>query len=50
MIDSALLLLKNELAAYISLKDASASVIIDNIGMFETSNGDTLVNNNTNPC
>jgi Pvc16 N-terminal domain len=37
--------LRNELAAYISLKDASANVIIDNIGMFETSNGDTLANN-----
>lgn len=45
MIDSALLLLKNELSAYIALKDASATVIIDNIGMFETSKGDTLSNN-----
>lgn len=45
MIDSALLLLRNELSAYIALKDASANVIIDNIGMFETSNGDTLPNN-----
>lgn len=45
MIDTALSLLRNELSSYISLKDASATVIIDNIGMFETSNGDTLTNN-----
>ena len=45
MIEQAILLLKNELQAYISLKDASVNVIIDNIGLFETSKGDTLTNN-----
>ncbi len=45
MIESAILLLRNELQAYINTKDASVNVIIDNIGMFETSNGDTLANN-----
>jgi hypothetical protein len=45
MIDKAILLLKNELESYINLKDASVNVIIDNIGLFETSKGDTLTNN-----
>jgi Pvc16 N-terminal domain len=45
MIDKAILLLKNELESYISLKDASVNVVIDNIGLFETSKGDTLTNN-----
>jgi hypothetical protein len=44
MIESAILLLRNELQTYINTKDASVNVIIDNIGMFETSNGDTLAN------
>jgi hypothetical protein len=45
MIEQAILLLKNELQSYINLKDASVNVIIDNIGLFETSRGDTLTNN-----
>lgn len=45
MIDKALLLLRDELYSYINLKDASVNVIIDNIGLFETQNGDTLSNN-----
>jgi Pvc16 N-terminal domain len=42
MIDQAVLLLKNELESFIKLKDGSVNVVIDNIGMFETSRGDTL--------
>ena len=45
MIQSAVLLLRNELQSYISLKDASVNVVIDNIGLLETSKGDTLTNN-----
>lgn len=45
MIDKAILLLKNELESFINLKDASVNVVIDNIGLFETSKGDTLTNN-----
>jgi hypothetical protein len=44
MIDKAILLLKNELESYINFKDASVNVVIDNIGLFETSKGDTLTN------
>ena len=45
MIDTALLLLRDELNSYIHLKDASVNVIVDNIALFETSNGDILTNN-----
>jgi len=45
MIDTALILLRDELNSYINLKDASVNVIIDNIGLFETSNGESLTNN-----
>jgi len=45
MIDKAISLLKNELQSYINIKDASVNVIVDNIGLFETSKGDTLTNN-----
>lgn len=45
MIDQAFLLLSNELQSYINVKDASVNVIIDNIGLLETSKGDTLTNN-----
>lgn len=45
MIDKAILLLKEELQSYINLRDASVSVVVDNIGLFETSKGDTLTNN-----
>jgi len=45
MIDQAILLLKEELQSYINFKDASVNVVIDNIGLFETSKGDTLTNN-----
>ena len=37
MIDKAISLLKNELQSYISIKDASVNVIVDNICLFETS-------------
>lgn len=45
MIDTTLILLRNELASYINLKDASVNVVIDNIGLAETSSGETLSNN-----
>ena len=45
MIDHAILLLKNELDSYIKGKDGSVNVVIDNIGLFETSKGDTLTDN-----
>src|SRR4051812_36395200 len=45
MIDTALLLLRGEIYSYINRKDASVSVVIDNIGLFETQKGDTLTNN-----
>jgi hypothetical protein len=45
MIQSAVLLLRNELQSYINFKDASVNVVIDNIGLLETSKGDTLTNN-----
>ena len=45
MIDTALLLLRDELSSYIILRDASVNVIVDNIGLFETTNGETLTNN-----
>jgi hypothetical protein len=45
MIDTALILLRDELSSYITLKDASVNVVIDNIGLVETSNGETLTNN-----
>jgi len=45
MIDKAILLLRDELQSYINLRDASVNVVIDNIGLFETSKGDTLTNN-----
>ncbi|WP_367867739.1 DUF4255 domain-containing protein [Pedobacter sp. WC2423] len=44
MIDKALLLLKSELTAFlISKGDNAASVIVDNIGLSETSNGTGLI-------
>ena len=45
MIDRALLLLRDELQSYMNFHDASVNVVIDNIGLFETSKGDTLTNN-----
>lgn len=45
MIDKALILLRDELQSYINGRDASVNVVIDNIGLFETSKGDTLTNN-----
>lgn len=45
MIESAIVLLRDELQSYINIKDASVSVTIDNIGLFETSKGDSLTNN-----
>jgi hypothetical protein len=45
MIDKALILLRDELQSYISFHDASVNVVIDNVGLFETSKGDSLANN-----
>lgn len=45
MIDRALLLLRDELQSFINFHDASVNVVIDNIGLFETSKGDPLTNN-----
>lgn len=45
MIEQAILLLRNELQEYINNLDASVNVVVDNIGLFETSKGDTLTNN-----
>jgi hypothetical protein len=44
MIDKAISLLKSELQSYINIKDASVNVVVDNIGLLETSKGDTLTN------
>ncbi|MEP7251926.1 MAG: DUF4255 domain-containing protein [Ginsengibacter sp.] len=44
MIDAALQLLRDELASYLSPIDA-ATVVIDNIGLFETPAGSTLTDN-----
>ena len=44
MIDIALLLLRNELANFLTGKDP-ANVVIDNIGMLETAAGNTLTEN-----
>ena len=45
MIDTAITLLQLELENYLSFRDASATVVTDNIGMLETPNGDKLSNN-----
>ena len=45
MIDTAISLLEKELVNYLSFKDPTATVVIDNIGMLETANGDKLSNN-----
>jgi hypothetical protein len=45
MIETAILLLRDELQSYINNHDASVNVIVDNIGLFETAHGDTLTNN-----
>jgi hypothetical protein len=45
MIDAALSLLQRELEDYLSIKDGSATVTVDNIGLLETTNGDSLSNN-----
>ncbi|MDQ6890410.1 MAG: DUF4255 domain-containing protein [Bacteroidota bacterium] len=44
MIDAALQLLRDELASYLASIDA-ATVVIDNIGLFETSAGNSLTDN-----
>ncbi len=44
MIDAALQLLRDELTSYLSSKDA-ATVVIDNIGLFETPSGNSLTDN-----
>lgn len=43
MIDKALSLLREELQNYISLSIGSADVVVDNIGLLETSNSDSLI-------
>ncbi|MET0637496.1 MAG: DUF4255 domain-containing protein [Chitinophagaceae bacterium] len=45
MIDQAILLLSKELQSFIGYHDASVNVVIDNIGLMETSRGDSLTNN-----
>jgi hypothetical protein len=45
MIEQAIVLLRNELQSYFDFHDASVNVVIDNIGLFETSKGDSLTNN-----
>jgi hypothetical protein len=45
MIDQAILLIRNELQSFITLRDASVNVSVDNIGLMETPRGDTLINN-----
>jgi hypothetical protein len=45
MIEEAILILRDELQAYINNHDASVNVVVDNIGLLETSRGDTLTNN-----
>lgn len=44
MIDAALQLLRDELASYLSSIDA-ATVVVDNIGLFETPSGNSLTDN-----
>src|SRR5262249_52893149 len=44
MIDTALLLLQNELTSYLATKD-SANVIVDNIGLLESTSGNELTDN-----
>ena len=44
MIDTVLLLLRDELISYLAKKDA-ATVIVDNIGLFESPGGNTLSDN-----
>lgn len=45
MIDQALSLLKEELNSFISVKGDPATVLVDNIGLFETANGNSLNEN-----
>ncbi len=45
MIREVLTLLCEELKTYVVTRDPSVTVTIDNIGLFETSKGDTLTNN-----
>ena len=45
MIDAAISLLQQELQNYLAIKDATATVVVDNIGFLETPNGDNLPNN-----
>jgi Pvc16 N-terminal domain len=44
MIDAALQLLRDELTSYLSTRDA-ATVVVDNIGLFETPTGNSLTDN-----
>src|SRR5258708_1343215 len=45
MIDAAISLLRDELVNYLAFKDPTATVMVDNIGFLETTNGDNLPNN-----
>lgn len=42
MIDKALILIRKELDAYVRARGESVNVVIDNVGLFETSNGASL--------
>jgi hypothetical protein len=44
MVDTALILLRDELANYLSTKD-TATVVVDNIGLLETPSGNSLTDN-----
>jgi Pvc16 N-terminal domain len=44
MIDTAISMLQRELENYLSPIDASATVVVDNVGFLETTNGDKLSN------
>jgi hypothetical protein len=45
MIDHALLLLRDELQSYVDHHDGSVSVVVGNIGLFETSHADSITDN-----
>ena len=44
MIDTAISLLQKELENYLAPIDPSATVVVDNVGLLETTNGDGLAN------
>ncbi len=42
MIGNAMILLREELSAYMTAQGDPANVVIDNIGLYDTDNGDNL--------